>query len=430
MPSDAQLPVVAAIEMGYGHLRAAWPVAEALGTAVVEVDRPPLAGDRERRLWAQVRRGYEATSRLSQIPVVGGPFRTLLDAITGIPRLHPIRNLSGVTGGALLLERLAARGLGSGLVEHLRARRAPLFTTFYSAAIAADRGGCQGVHCLVTDSDLNRVWVPLAPDATRIRYLAPSRRAARRLVAYGVPPEHVAFTGFPLPHELVGGRDGPVLRRNLAARLVRLDPERALRRACGEELLARAVGPLPAEEEGRPVHVVFAVGGAGAQAGLARSFLTRLGPAISSGRFRLTLAAGTRQDVADRFRAAISAARLGEGDAAGVEVLAAPTFGAYYRAFNALLARADVLWTKPSELTFYAGLGLPLVMSAPVGVHERYNARWIVRSGAGFMQDDPALAADWLGEWLSDGLLAGAALSAFTRLPHDGLYAILDLLGR
>ena len=44
-----------------------------------------------------------------------------------------------------------------------------------------------------------------------------------------------------------------------------------------------------------------------------------------------------------------------------VEVLQEPDFDSYYEAMNALLARTDVLWTKPSELTFYAALGLPIV---------------------------------------------------------------------
>ena len=32
-------PLVVAIEMGYGHLRAAWPLADALATEVLEADQ-------------------------------------------------------------------------------------------------------------------------------------------------------------------------------------------------------------------------------------------------------------------------------------------------------------------------------------------------------------------------------------------------------
>ena len=44
-------PFVAAVEMGYGHLRAARALADALGTRVELVDRAPLADRDEQRLW-------------------------------------------------------------------------------------------------------------------------------------------------------------------------------------------------------------------------------------------------------------------------------------------------------------------------------------------------------------------------------------------
>jgi hypothetical protein len=240
-----------------------------------------------------------------------------------------------------------------------------------------------------------------------------------------VPPERIAFTGFPLPHELLGGPGLETLSRNLAARLVRLDPEREFRRAYRDEL-ARFLGPLPREVEGEAPLVVFAVGGAGAQAELARSFLPRLKPAIRGGRMRLALVAGTRPEVAEGFRRDL--ARVDLEGAPGVEVLEARDFPEYYGAFNALLARADVLWTKPSELTFYAALGLPLVFAWPVGTHERCNRRWAVQAGAGVKQGDPRYAADWLAEWLADGTLAGAAWSGFMRLPKHGLYRIAEMV--
>src|SRR4051794_4504775 len=52
-------PLVVAIEMGYGHLRAAEPIARLLGTEVLHADRPPLADTEEQRLWREARRAYE-----------------------------------------------------------------------------------------------------------------------------------------------------------------------------------------------------------------------------------------------------------------------------------------------------------------------------------------------------------------------------------
>src|SRR5207249_4392571 len=107
------------------------------------------------------------------------------------------------------------------------------------------------------------------------------------------------------------------------------------------------------------------------------------------------LVAGVRSEVAREFREAV-------GDLAdAVEILHLPTLDDYFRAFHARLADTDVLWTKPSEMTFFAGLGLPLIMAPPVGVHERYNRRWAAEAGAGLFQHDVRYAGEWLEAYLA-----------------------------
>ncbi|HUL58089.1 MAG TPA: hypothetical protein VLU43_02375 [Anaeromyxobacteraceae bacterium] len=418
-------PVVVAVDMGYGHLRAAAPLADALGTAVVQVDRPPMVGGDEERLWRRIRGAYELVSRVSQIPVIGAPIRAVLDQLTDIPHLHPYRDLSAPTRGAMTLERMIRRNLGQGLLGYLRRSGAPLLTTFYSPAIVADRAGYDRIFCVVTDTDINRIWVPVDPRRTNIHYLVPTRRAARRLRSYGVPEHRIAFTGFPLPDELVGGPALPVLKRNLAARLVRLDPSGEFRREIPEEL-AHFLGVLPAEQEGKPPLLTFAVGGAGAQAGIVAAALPRFRRLLGDGLIRVALVAGVRPEVEARFREAIARARLEHLIGSGIELLSERSFDAYYRSFNALLARTDVLWTKPSELTFYGALGIPLLLAPPVGVHERYNRRWARESGAGLKQRDPEFAAEWIADWLADGMLAAAAWAGYMRLPKFGLYRVLE----
>src|SRR5205807_1652985 len=94
---------------------------------------------------------------------------------------------------------------------------------------------------------------------------------------------------------------------------------------------------------------------------------------------------------------------------AGTELLYDPDVFSYIRRFNALLARADALWSKPSELTFFAGLGLPFIAAPPVGAHEERNLRWATDRGAALPQHDPQIAGQWLLEWVEDGVLASAA---------------------
>ena len=417
---------VVAIDMGYGHLRAAHALADALATPVLEIDRPPLAGAGEASRWRRVRMSYEAISRLSQVPLVGRPMRRLLEAITAIPHLHPHRDQSAPTAAVRWLERLARSGAGDGLVADLRATGATLLTTFYAPAVIADLAGAERIVCVVTDADLNRVWVPRDPERSRIHYAAPSERAGRRLRAYGVPAERIHLTGFPLPGELLGETDLGALRLRLAARLVRLDPAGAFRAQLRGEL-AHLLGPLPESAAGAPPLVTFAVGGAGAQAGMARALLNSLREPLLAGTIRLALVAGVRAEVAADFRSWAGDAGLAAQLGAGLEIVCEATVPAYLHRFNRLLERTDVLWTKPSELTFFAALGIPLVFARPVGVHERLNRRWAIQRGAGLKQDDPRHAAEWLREWLEDGTLAAAAWSGYVRLPKFGTPRIVEL---
>jgi len=416
--------------MGYGHLRAAQPLADLLHLPLYELDRPPLANATDVKSWARARWFHEGLSRVSQWPVVGGPFLALMDAYTHIADLHPERDLSTSAAGSRGFNAMIGRGLGAGLVQHLRETGATLITTFYAPALIADAAGLPS-FCLVTDADCHRVWVAHEPAKSRIHYLAPSQRVVRRLLAYGVPRERVTFTGFPLPLELLGGPELPALRANLVARLERLDPSGRVRAAHASSLEAELSIPARLEPlidlspTSAPPLIVFAIGGAGAQMPLARQLIGSLAPALRAGRLRLALVTGLRQALAARCQSWVDELDV----AAAVEVLSGPDWITYYRRFNALLARADVLWTKPSEMTFYAALGLPLILAPPVGAHERYNARWAQENGAGLPQLDPASAAGWLLEWLVDGTLAEAACSAFRRLPSRGTYRIAAALG-
>jgi hypothetical protein len=401
--------------MGYGHLRAAAPLADALGVPMLRIDLPPLGDARDARLWWRTRAMYEPLTRWSQAGLLGAPLRALLGRITAIPEGNG--DLSAPTAGTRWMERAARGGAGRALAEHLRRSGAPLLSTFYAAPILAELHGAERLHCVVTDADVNRVWAPPDPARSRIRYYVPSEPARRRIQSYGVAPERIRLTGFPLPHELVGGREMTALKANLAGRLGRIDPGGAV-----TDLAAAELGAVRRDES--PALITFAIGGAGAQTAIAGRLLHALSRPLRAGLVALALVAGRRRDVARALRAAIASEGLAGHPA--VEVLEEPDILLYLRKFNALLARTDVLWTKPSEMTFFAALGLPVIAAPPVGVHEERNLRWASEQGALFPQGDPDRAGEWLPRWLADGTLARAAWNGYQKLPKLGLYEILD----
>jgi hypothetical protein len=421
-------PVVASVTMGYGHLRAAYPLAEQLGVEVTAVDESPLAQPKEVALWRWVRRMHEVLSK--PIPALG-PLdrhaRGLMDALTMIPPLHERRDHRSPTWSVRLLDHMIRHGLGLGLVEHLRHRRAPLVTTFYAPAIIADRAGIEQIYCVVTDADCNRVWAPVDAARTRIQYLAPSPRVVRRLRSFGVPERNISLTGFPLPPLLTQTSDTTSPEQRLAERIVRLDPRGIFRSLHGPELSLLLQGNGAREPKGNgPIYLMFAVGGAGAQADLVDQFLPSLRPLILGGQLRLQLSAGTRPEVRSRFIAAATRSGLEQALERDITIIDGPDFKTYYEAFNRALLRTDVLWTKPSELSFYPALGFACILSRPLGSHERYNRRWLREHGVGLKQQRLDHAQGWIEEWLEDGTLAAAAWSGFVRLPKHGTEQIAE----
>jgi UDP-N-acetylglucosamine:LPS N-acetylglucosamine transferase len=268
------------------------------------------------------------------------------------------------------------------------------------------------VFCVVTDADISRVWVAEHPRESRIVYLVPSQRAARRLQQYGVPPENVHLTGFPLPEENLD-----TLRDDLARRLARLDPHRAFVSRY-RDTIERELGGIGSGAG--PLTVTYAVGGAGAQKDIARGIVASLKPRIAAGDARINLIAGTRLEVNAYFEQTVRDLGLTDELGRGVRILCALDKPTYFRQFNAALRDTDVLWTKPSELVFYTALGLPVVMTTPLGSHEEYNQRWLIEHGAGRVQEDPAYAAEWLFEWVERGLLAASAFDGYHKSPRHG----------
>ncbi|MDD3277100.1 MAG: hypothetical protein PHP93_08640, partial [Kiritimatiellales bacterium] len=139
----------------------------------------------------------------------------------------------------------------------------------------------------------------------------------------------------------------------------------------------------------------------------------------------LNLVAGVRGDVRDYFEKVKAELLPGSPN---LRILYASEKTEYFRLFAQAIRTTDILWTKPSELSFYCGLGLPIIMSPPVGAQERFNKKWLMEVQAGIPQDDPRYTDQWLFDLLDAGRLAEAAWSGFLKARKYGTYKIIDLL--
>ena len=419
---------VVTADMGLGHQRAAHALAYLAQDGILVAGSPGVTDPDEARFWRRLTWSYEALSRARGLPFVGGLLFGLLDHLLHIPPFYPLRDLSKPSLNNYLVDRLIRQGLGRGLLERLRSELLPLITTFYAPALVADYARYAPVYSVICDADLNRVWVPSKAEGSRIQYFAPCGRVMRRLRQYGVPDERIFITGFPLPRANIGGPGMATLKTDLLARIGRLAPRGRFISFYGSTVQEMLGGrPQPAAAGAR-VTVTFAVGGAGAQTEIGMMLARGLKPGILDGRFRLVLVAGVNPLVEQVFQTIVTHLGLGSALGDGVRIVREESKPEYFDRFDALMRETDILWTKPSELSFYSGLGIPIVMAPPIGSQEGKNMRWLMDKGAALPQYTPALALEWLSDMLKDGVLAEKAFSGFLKARKLGIYKIEEVI--
>lgn len=419
---------VVTVDMGFGHQRAAHTLGHLAEGGVLTAGSPETTDPDEVRFWRRMKWSYVALSRVKGVPVVGGALFSVLDNVLHIPPFYPLRDLSNPSPNNHIVDHFIRQGLGRTLLHKLRLNQLPLISTFYAPALIADHARMEHVYSVICDADLNRVWVASKAKDSRIRYFAPCGRAMRRLRQYGVPDDRIFITGFTLPRENIGGPGMETLKSDLLARLGRLDPAGRFSSVYGSTV-SEMLGARPNPSGGKArVTVVFAIGGAGAQVDIAFVLAQALKPGILDRRFRLVLVAGVNRVVESALQEFAARTGLASALGDGLLIVREETKRAYFDRFNALMRETDILWTKPSELSFYSALGIPIVMAPPIGSQEGKNQRWLMDKGCAMPQYTPRLALEWLSDMLKDGVLAEKAMSGFIKNRKLGVFKIEEVL--
>jgi len=410
---------VVAVDMGYGHQRAAFALrCIALKGKVVTANDYPGIPELDRTLWRETRRVYEFISKFKKIPVLGDLVFSLMDKVQEIKPFYPKERPLEPPGLQLrtIYGLMEQKEWGRHLIEKLDEHPLPMVCTFPVPAFMAEHWEYKGdIYLLVTDSDAARAWVPFFPKETKIHYLAPSQLVAERLLQYGISKEHITLTGFPLPEEFINKEGFLQTKEDLRRRLVRLDQKRKYITRYADVVRAY-LGTVPTKHNGAPL-ITFAVGGAGAQQTLGQHIIQHLAPLLKQGKLKLCMMAATHEDAASGFKKAALEQGLSEKE---VQVVFLKSKDEYFKRFTEVLRATDILWTKPSELSFYAALGIPLLLAPPIGSQEVQNQKWLLRLGSGIRQLNPRYAGEWIPDFLDQGLFAEAAMQGFVEMERNG----------
>jgi hypothetical protein len=315
------------------------------------------------------------------------------------------------------------KGWGSDLIARNNHDGVPLITSFLTPAFMAEYFKYPGdIYCVVCDADISRTWASLYPAESRIKYFAPNERTAERLTCYGVKKENIFLTGYPLPPEIIGTEQMEILKEDLRKRLINLDPQKKYL-ANYRILVENKLGALP-DKSDHPLTILFSIGGAGAQKEIAIQYVKSLYSELQSGALKIILSAGIKRKVKDYFEKELFNKPAFEAIRKSIDILYQNNIEKYFWEFNQKLRKTDILWTKPSELSFYSALGIPVLIAPTIGSQEEFNKRWLLKSGFGIVQEDPAYARQWLYDWLNKGYIAEAAMQGFVEGEQLGTYNI------
>ncbi len=416
---------VVSADMGYGHQRAVYPLKEIAEEGIITVGSSEAVSKAEKKLWKRLLNAYEFFSRAKGIPIIGPPLFSMLDALMHIPSFYPMRNLSNTTFQVNLLESTIEKGLCKGMLEKISLKVLPLVTSFYASAIAADKKGFNKIYCIICDADINRVWVAKQPWESRIEYFAPCGKSAQRLKAYGVPEERIHLTGFPLPKEALGDENLSLLKQDLAQRLFYLDPKERFWARHGRNVEYFLEKENCVFRDERKLTITYAVGGAGAQKEIGEKIANSLKGKLKAGEVTLNLVAGIRKEIRDYF---ISVKEKIDSGLGNINVIYSENTNEYFDKFNLSLRTTDILWTKPSELSFYSALGIPIIMSPAIGSQEKFNRKWLHEIQAGIRQENPDYTDQWLFDLLRKGTLAEYAWDGFLKARKLGTYRIIETI--
>ncbi|MGD0999948.1 MAG: hypothetical protein ABSA67_04535 [Candidatus Brocadiia bacterium] len=397
---------ITTVLMGYGHLRAADNVAGLGRGRLVRVDLPPFVNLADILVWKSSQDLYHVVSRTVETRL-RFLFR-VLERIEDIPddskrasmQYSTLIRFLVRTGVCRGLRRLASPSDG----EPAGRVCPPRLHTFFLPGLACVYNRFPGKdYQLLCDADFHRVWAPIKPNDGDVTYLVPTAAGADRLISYGVMPERIAVTGFPLPVANTGGRDLDVLQSDVRARLERLSPQ-----------------------SDSPLRLVFALSGAGCYLNLLKTLIRELLPELRSGKLTLRIAAGDNRKAKAEIESHLAA--LNARDAEGVTILYSPDLLEAFALFNRALRESDLLITKPGELVFYAALGIPQVLLPPVGKHEFKNRAYLIENSAALDLPGAESAGAWLLAQRANGAWRRAAESAFARLPKLGAFAINEIV--
>src|SRR3989338_8252463 len=130
---------IVAVDMGYGHQRAAYPLRHLSPTGkVISANNYQGIPQKDYRIWHESEIFYGFVSRLINFPLIGNFLFSLYDKLQSIKEFYPRRDLSAPNFQLKEMYALIKKGWGEDLIKLLNTKNIPLITTFFVTAFMAE----------------------------------------------------------------------------------------------------------------------------------------------------------------------------------------------------------------------------------------------------------------------------------------------------
>lgn len=411
--------IIFTVSMGYGHQRTAHHLKE-LGE-IINVNDHPFVPEKEKKLWKKTSAFYHSISSFKSFPLIGSFLFSIFNFFQKIQKFYPKKKREKPNFYLKTIYFLIKRGWGRELIFHFSKEKKPLISTFFVPAFFAEFFNYQSeIFCVVCDTDISRAWAPLFPFKSKIKYFVPTKRAKERLLLYGVKEENIFFTGYPLSP--VNFPENKV-KEAFLRRIAKLDPKKNFLKKYGE-FIQEKIGPLSFSQE--PLKILFSLGGAGAQKELALLILKSLKKEIEKEKVHFLISVGINQKANDFLRKKIL--EIFNFFPKNIEILFFEKLEDYFNAFDKAVLESDILITKPSELSFYASLGIPLLLLPSIGYQEDFNEDWLLKNNFAIKAKNLRYFSEWFFDFLNEGFFAKCAFLGFWEGKRDGFFNIKQII--
>ena len=393
--------------MGLGHLRAVYPFKNIAKNNIIIEGKSSIYNEKEKKIWRRYKNFYYKLSKINDIPIVGSYLSKILLSFEKIPSLYSKKSLkkSNIQLN-FIYNYIKNNKFNDSLIQYISKDDIPVLTSFYATALSIDYHLKKRIFQIICDIDVNRVWVPKDTKNSNIIYLVPDIKTQKRLIKYGVKKDNIVKTGFPLP----------VLSNNSKDNFKLL-----------EKYLNKRLSKLKNINYKKKLNLLFNFGGSGVQKKIFNKILYKW--ENTEKKFNLFISIGNNKETYKKVIKYLKKINLFCEVNNSIYIIYKNNILDYYEFYNSHILNMDIIISKPSEMVFYSGYGIPIILTNPIGEHEKSNRRWLLNKGGGLIPPESFnYFHEWINDYLQSNLFHDTALNGFYNIEKNGVINIKNII--